>query len=81
MSSDSALDTDRWFKRLTVGGRRVNFVYDVHSFDHAPEGGKALAIRISFAAEIQFRLIAYADKKVVRRCIRAIRTIEIDPSR
>ena len=67
MSPDRALDTNGRLQCLTVGGGCMNLVDDLHPFNDAAKGGEALAIRISFAAEIQLRLFADADKKVMRR--------------
>ena len=52
---------------MAVGGGCMDLVDDVHTFDYPPKRGEALTVRISFAAEVQFGLIADADEKVVCR--------------
>jgi hypothetical protein len=41
----------------------------LHTFDDPAEGGKALAVRVSVATEVERWLIADADEEVVLRCI------------
>ena len=49
---------------LAVRLRFVNLVDDLHPAHHFAESGESLAIRITFAAEIELRLIANADEEI-----------------
>jgi len=39
----------------------MNLSNDIHAFDYVAERREALTIQVSLPAEVQFRLIAYAD--------------------
>ena len=56
-------DLDRWLQALSLRRRCLDLLHHVHSFDHRSEGRKALAIRISFPAEVELRLVVDADEK------------------
>ena len=46
-----------------MGFQCPHFADQFYSACHVAEGGKALAVGVALASEVQLRLIAYADKE------------------
>lgn len=67
--SRDLFDCDGWRERLGSNWGLLNPAHDVEAFDDKAEGGKALAIGVAGAAEVEFRLRAYADEKVGGGCV------------
>ena len=55
-----------------LGMKGLYFLDYIHSFNHSSKGGKSLAVRVAFAAEIQFGLVVDADEKLRGGCPRLI---------
>jgi hypothetical protein len=55
-------DADGGCELLALSGAGVDLVDDAHASDDAAEDGETLAVRVAFAAEIQLRLVAHADR-------------------
>ena len=56
---------DSYFRRQHLPVRRMSmdFSHNVHSVHYLTECGKPLSVRVSFSSIIEFRLVAYTDKK------------------
>jgi hypothetical protein len=63
--TDRPLDEHGRCELLTIGRQLVDFAHNIHASNKAAERGKSLAVRITFAAKVQFRLIADADEKLI----------------
>jgi hypothetical protein len=50
----------------------MNLPHESHTVDNSTESGKALTVRVSFAPEVQFRLVANANEKAVLGGVRSV---------
>ena len=58
------VDHHRLVEVLAGGFHVMDLPYNIHSTCYIPEGGKALAIRVSFPTEIKIRLVSHADEEL-----------------
>jgi hypothetical protein len=58
--------------RLLTHGRRLNFLHHVHTGYHPAKRGKALAVAVPSAAEVELGLIANTDEEIAARRIGAV---------
>lgn len=71
LSAAGAVDPDRRRERLAVGGRVLNLFEREPAGDNPAEGGKALAVGVAAAGEVEFGLIAHTDKELIARGVGA----------
>ena len=57
------LDDNGRRQGLAIVCGHLDLLDDIHSADNLAKGGESLAIRITLAAKIQFRLVTYTEKK------------------
>ena len=65
IQSNGSLDLDFGSQCLAIGWRGLDFPDDVHPLGDNAKRGKTLTVGVSLSSEIEFGLIANADKKLV----------------